>query len=188
LKFLIDNALSPLAERLAAARHDAVHVRAYGLQSAADAEIYDRARKEQRVVVSADTDFGTLLATRHERAPSVLLFRHGTDRHPKRQADLLLSNLPTFTAELEQGSLVVIEPGRMRIRTLPIIPSPAAPPSPNGHSARSGSDAPFPCGRERRRGDFGFPQESCDRGACRSPATLVCNRLVFLAPGIPLRR
>jgi hypothetical protein len=65
LRFLIDNALSPLiAARLRAGRHDAVHVRDYALHAASDEQILDKASMERRVVISADTDFGTLLATR----------------------------------------------------------------------------------------------------------------------------
>ncbi len=76
MKFLIDNCLSPqIADWLGAAGHDAVHVRDYGLQAVADIEVFDRAALEDRIVVAADTDFGSILAMRSVAKPSVVLFR-----------------------------------------------------------------------------------------------------------------
>jgi predicted nuclease of predicted toxin-antitoxin system len=124
LRFLIDNALSPLvAEALRGAGHEAVHVRELGLQAASDAVIFDHAAAEQFVIVSADTDFGTLLALREAPFPSVILFRGTVTRRPKEQVSLLLNNLPEFADALDIGSVVVVEAQRIRIRTLPISTS-----------------------------------------------------------------
>ena len=123
MKFLIDNALPPaLADLLQQAGHDAIHVRSIGLQHADDDAIFDRGAVEGRIVVTADADFGTLLAARSSRQPSVIQFRGEGSRKPDALARTLLANLPQLVDALANGSIVTFEPARVRVRLLPIGP------------------------------------------------------------------
>jgi predicted nuclease of predicted toxin-antitoxin system len=121
VNFLIDNPLSPrVAVGLRAAGHGAVHVLDYGMHAATDEAIFERAALESRVVVSADTDFGTLLALREVTSPSVILFRTASLRRADDQVALILAALPSTEAALRRGAVVVLERHRLRLRDLPI--------------------------------------------------------------------
>ena len=122
MKLLVDNALSPeLAELLRKAGHEAMHVRDIGLNHAADEDIFERAASEDFVLVTADTDFGTLLARRSMSKPSLILFRGEGSRRPEALAVLMLSNLAQLTESLTTGCIVTFEPARLRVRPLPIL-------------------------------------------------------------------
>ncbi len=120
MKFLIDNALPPrLAVLLTKAGYESVHVRDYGMQAAADPEVMARALAEDRVLVSADSDFAALLALAGATRPSFVLFRETDLVSAEQYAEQLLSNLAELEAELGLGCVVVFR-GGVRVRRLPI--------------------------------------------------------------------
>ena len=120
MRFLIDEALQDrVAQRLVDAGHDATHVRAIGLRGATDDDVLARAADEDRVLVTTDTDFGTILALSGAPTPSVILLRGVGDSVDERVAAVLRA-LPAVEPDLEQGAIAAVESDRIRLRSLPI--------------------------------------------------------------------
>lgn len=121
MRFLVDQNLSPLLpDELRRAGHDVVHTRDIDLKTAGDDVVLQRALDEDRVLISADTDFGFILAESGAGHPSVILLRLRTPRPAARLAAVLLTNLGGVAADLAAGAIVVLEDERIRVRRLPV--------------------------------------------------------------------
>jgi predicted nuclease of predicted toxin-antitoxin system len=119
VRFLIDNSIShAVADALRQAGHDAAHVREYGMGSAPDDSIIERALAEDRTVIAYDLDFPRLLALRRQSKPSLIIFRRL--RQPRQQIATLIRNLTTLERDLNNGCVAVFEPERIRVRDLPL--------------------------------------------------------------------
>jgi predicted nuclease of predicted toxin-antitoxin system len=85
-----------------------------------DRDILEHASENDMVVVTADPDFGDILAHTGYKKPSVIIFRL-KDPSPGHVNALLQSNLPSIEYSLDKGSIVIIEDYRIRSRELPVL-------------------------------------------------------------------
>lgn len=121
MRLLVDANLSPVvAAVLRSAGYDASHVSDHELGTALDPEIAEFATRTHAVVISADSDFATILALGRKTAPSLILFRSTDKLIPTEQAALLIANMPTIEPELQEGAVVSISPRHLRVRRLPL--------------------------------------------------------------------
>ena len=101
---------------------DTIHVGEIGLWAAEDAEIIQQAQTDERIIVTLDADFHTLLALENASYPSVIRIRIERLR-AQAPTQLLLSVIERCREDLLQSSAVTVEPQRIRIRRLPLIPN-----------------------------------------------------------------
>ncbi|MEA5489182.1 MULTISPECIES: DUF5615 family PIN-like protein [Pseudanabaena] len=120
MRFIADMGVSQTVVRsLQSLGYDAVHLRDQGLQRLPDALILDKARLEERIVLTFDLDFGDLMAASKENLPSVVIFRL-KNTSPKFVWDKLQSIIAECADELKTGAIVVVTDERYRVRRLPI--------------------------------------------------------------------
>jgi predicted nuclease of predicted toxin-antitoxin system len=90
-----------------------------GLATEDDSVILERARIDDRIVVTADLDYPRLLALLKADRPGVILFRGGSYSDAEMLALLDRVLAQSDTLELER-SITVVDQHRIRRRSLPI--------------------------------------------------------------------
>jgi len=85
----------------------------------ADSDILDKARYEERIVLTHDLDFSELLAVSGEEMPSVIIFRVRNMRS-ERVNHYLNEVIVRYRDALEKGCIVSVSENQLRIRFLPL--------------------------------------------------------------------
>jgi predicted nuclease of predicted toxin-antitoxin system len=146
VRFFVDANLSPHVTRLfTAAGHHAAAVRDFGLQDAPGDGILDRALIDDRVIISHDTDFGTLLAVRGQSKPSFVVVRSADPLTADQVARLIIDNLDVMAEDVAAGAIATFARGHLRSWTPATLIT--------GDSGRGGSrypDALLGCLAHRR--------------------------------------
>jgi len=99
--------------------HDAIHLREQGLCRLPDSDITEKARKEGRIIITFDLDFGDIMAASGGTAPSVIILRLD-DQRPQQVNSRLTQVLEESSRALEKGAVISVDEKRHRVRMLPI--------------------------------------------------------------------
>lgn len=124
MKVLLDMNLSPaLVRELAGRGFDAVHWATSGDVRAPDDVVLSYARKDGRVLLTHDLDFGAILAAGAGAGTGVVILRM-QDLSPDRLAPVLSAALRASEDDLQAGAIVVVEESRTRVHVFPLADPP----------------------------------------------------------------
>jgi predicted nuclease of predicted toxin-antitoxin system len=98
---------------------DAIHASEAGLSSVDDVELLAWCRAHGAVAVTLDADLHALVALSGLTTPSTIRIRVQGLKGPE-MARVLSDVLETRRDALAAGALVTVQPGRLRVRRLPI--------------------------------------------------------------------
>lgn len=120
MKFLLDMGISPKsADFLRRLDHDAVHLLDEGLGKLPDPDILEKARFEERVLLTHDLGFGELVAASGTQLPSVIIFRLNNMK-PERVNRYLHEIIFKHQAALIQAVIISVSEEKIRSHYLPL--------------------------------------------------------------------
>jgi len=120
MSFLIDMPVSPeVARWLKEKGYDAVHAAETGLHKATDKEIIEAAKKQKRIIITADLDYPQILALSGASSPGIILFRGG-NYSDSEMLSLISRMLDKFTEAELLDAISVVDKHRIRHIKLPI--------------------------------------------------------------------
>jgi predicted nuclease of predicted toxin-antitoxin system len=120
MKFLVDMNLSPAwVHFLAKQGFEAIHWSAVGQGTASHEESMLWASDRDYILLTADLDFGSILAATRRHKPSVVQIR-GDLLNSSAVGKVLLASVKASRRELRDGALVSIDLRRTRLRILPL--------------------------------------------------------------------
>jgi predicted nuclease of predicted toxin-antitoxin system len=119
MKIIVDvNLAVRWADMLLSRGIDAVHWTAIGAANAQDIEIMSYARQNGYSVFTNDLDFSAILFSTRASGPSVIQIR-AEDTRPEAHLDRAAEALIKYSAVIEQGTVITIDPNKTRIHILP---------------------------------------------------------------------
>jgi len=120
-KILLDQGLPRLAASLLRDEGwDVLHTGDIGLSRSTDRQILEFARNEQRVIITLDSDFHTILALTNASTPSVIRIRLEGLRGP--DLALLIKRIwPRIEPQVKKGAMVTVTESGIRIRNIPVF-------------------------------------------------------------------
>jgi predicted nuclease of predicted toxin-antitoxin system len=120
MKILVDMNLSPRwATELRSQGFESVHWSNIGEATAPDEEVLAWCATHRHVLFTHDLDFGAILAASRGSKPSVVQLR-SENVVPEAMIGHVVHALGQTEKDLAAGALLTIEPGRHRIRLLPL--------------------------------------------------------------------
>lgn len=113
--FANENLIEPIIDYLKSSGHDVLSIRDAGLSGISDDEVYQRACKENRIIITMDKDFSRMLRFPPEKCGGIIVVKIY-----KRTVDNTLSIFKKFYESLQGKdileNLVIITPEGVRIR------------------------------------------------------------------------